>query len=104
MKRDDALKLIGKCLPESAIVITANGLMVRQLYHFVDRHLNFYMVGSMGLCPTLAAGFSHCMKIPVIAIEGDGNALMGLSGFPVAAKVSSAAFVHLGKLCRSAGY
>jgi len=96
MNRDEVLRLVASVAKSNkAVIFVGNAYNARALCALDDQEDFFYMVGSMGLCPTLAAGFSHCMRIPVIAIEGDGNALMGLSGFPVAAKVSSAAFVHL---------
>ena len=96
MNRDEVLRLVASVAKSNkAVIFVGNAFNARALCALDDQADFFYMVGSMGLCPTLAAGFSHCMRIPVIAIEGDGNALMGLSGFPVAAKVSSAAFVHL---------
>jgi len=96
MNRDEVLRLVASVAKSNkAVIFVGNAYNARALCALDDQEDFFYMVGSMGLCPTLAAGFSHCMRIPVIAIEGDGNALMGLSGFPVAAKVSSAAFVHV---------
>ncbi len=49
----------------------------------------------MSLCPTLAAGFSRFTQRPVIAVEGDGNALMGLSGLPVVSRAARGPFVHI---------
>lgn len=95
MKRDEVLRLVASIAKRNqAVIFVGNAYNARALCALDDQADFFYMVGSMGLCPTLAAGFSHCMRIPVIAIEGDGNALMGLSGFPVAARVASTAFVH----------
>jgi thiamine pyrophosphate-dependent acetolactate synthase large subunit-like protein len=96
MKRDDALKLITTCLPERAIVVTANGLMVRQLYHFSDRGLNFYMVGSMGLAASIGLGIA--MNMPerrVVVLDGDGNLLMGLGTLPVVGHIQPHNFTHL---------
>lgn len=55
----------------------------------------FVMVGSMGLCAVIAAGFSASSGKPVLAIEGDGNALMGLSGYPVVCRAARAPFIHM---------
>lgn len=96
MTRDEVLRVVGALAKRNSVVVfVGNAYNARALCAIEDQADFFYMVGSMGLCPTLAAGFSHFMKVPVIAIEGDGNALMGLSGFPVAANAASGAFVHL---------
>ena len=96
MKRDEVLQLVASLAKRNqAVIFIGNAYNARALCALDDQIDFFYMVGSMGLCPTLAAGFSHCMQIPVIAIEGDGNALMGLSGFPVASRSAGGSFVHL---------
>lgn len=96
MKRDDVLMLVATVANRNnAVVFTGNGYNARALCALADQAQFFYMVGSMGLCPTLAAGFAHSKRRPTIAVEGDGNALMGLSGFPVASSAARGPFVHL---------
>ena len=96
MNRDDALAIVaGEADAAAAFVFTGNGYNARALCALVDRPRFFYMVGSMGLCPTLAAGFARFVSAPVVVVEGDGNALMGLSGYPVSAAAATGTFVHL---------
>lgn len=96
MTRDEVLSVVAEsALKNSAAVFIGNGYNARALCAIKDRSEFFYMLGSMGLCPSLAAGFSHCSSRPVIAVEGDGNALMGLSGFPVASRAAGKSFAHL---------
>ena len=96
MTRDEVLCVVAIAAERSrAAVFVGNGYNARALCALADQREFFYMVGSMGLCPTLAAGFAHCVRMPVIAVEGDGNALMGLSGFPVASKAAPGPFVHI---------
>src|SRR6266571_3575833 len=96
MKRDEVLSTIATFAKKNrAFVFAGNAHNARALCALADQPDFFYMVGSMGLCSTLAAGFSHCTKNPVIAIEGDGNALMGMSGFPVAVNAAKGPFVHI---------
>jgi phosphonopyruvate decarboxylase len=96
MKRDEVLRVIAAMAKKvNAFIFVGNAYNARAMCALADQTNTFYMVGSMGLCPTLAAGFSHCTYLPVIAIEGDGNALMGLSGFPVASNAANGTFVHL---------
>ncbi|MFF8288710.1 thiamine pyrophosphate-dependent enzyme [Streptomyces sp. NPDC016309] len=85
LTRDDALARIARAAgAEDAAVFIGNGLNPRALYALEDRARNFYMMGSMGLALPLAIGFSRRSGIPALAVEGDGNALMGLSGTALA--------------------
>ena len=95
LRRDDVLVSIARAARQAgAVVFVGNGFNARALCALADHPDNFYMVGSMGLCPTIAAGFSHASGRPAIAIEGDGNALMGLSGYPAAAQAARPPFIH----------
>jgi phosphonopyruvate decarboxylase len=95
-RRDDVLAALARPAGEhEAALFVGNGYNARALAALADRPRSFYMVGSMGLCATLAAGYAHVRDEPVLAIEGDGNALMGLSGFPVVARSVRSRFVHV---------
>lgn len=96
MTRDEVMEIVARTTEGvGAAVFSGNGYNPRALCAIEDRPEFFYMVGSMGLCSALAAGFSHCAEAPVVLVEGDGNGLMGLSGWPVAAEASSGTFVHV---------
>lgn len=97
MTRDEAMEVVARAAAEfGAVVFSGNGYNPRSLCATDDRPEFFYMVGSMGLCSPLAAGFSHCADgVPVVLVEGDGNGLMGLSGWPVAARTARGTFVHV---------
>jgi thiamine pyrophosphate-dependent acetolactate synthase large subunit-like protein len=95
-RRDDVLAAAARVADEhEAALFVGNGYNARAVAALADRPRSFFMVGSMGLCPTLAAGYAHARGEPVVAIEGDGNALMGLSGFPVVARAATERFVHV---------
>ncbi len=96
MTREEALQAVDRAaVAAGAVVFTGNGYNARVLAAIADRPSYFFMLGSMGLCATLAAGFSSRSSRPVVAVEGDGNALMGLSGLPVAAAAAGRPFVHV---------
>ncbi|MFD0391970.1 isocitrate lyase/phosphoenolpyruvate mutase family protein [Streptomyces nogalater] len=61
-----------------------NGLNPRALHAIADRDENFYMMGSMGLALPLAIGFSRQSGRTALAVEGDGNTLMGMSAMALA--------------------
>lgn len=96
MLRDDAIGAITRlAVRHGAAIFVGNGYNARALHALLDRPDFFYMVGSMGLCATIAAGFSNCTGRPTISVEGDGNALMGLSGFPAAAAAARGPYVRV---------
>jgi sulfopyruvate decarboxylase subunit beta len=78
MRRYDAIKKIVKSL-YNEIVVCNLGAPSRELFNIKDRDENFYMLGSMGLCSSIAFGIaiSKPMK-KVICIDGDGSILMNL--------------------------
>lgn len=85
LTRNQALACIARTAERCrAAVFVGNGFNARALRMLADREENFYMVGSMGLALPLAVGFSRLSGVPTIAVEGDGNALMGLSGMCIA--------------------
>ncbi|MEO3814439.1 thiamine pyrophosphate-dependent enzyme [Sphaerisporangium sp. B11E5] len=94
--RDEVLAVVLQAARAAgAAVFTGNGDVARAVAAVGDHPLNFSMFGSMGLAPVLAAGFAARTGRPVVAVEGDGNALMGLSGLPVTAFAAGTPFVHV---------
>ncbi|GHJ37185.1 thiamine pyrophosphate-dependent enzyme [Streptomyces sp. TS71-3] len=85
LTRDDALTRIARTAAAcDAAVFIGNGLGPRALHAIADRDENFYMMGSMGLALPLAIGFSRRSGRTALAVEGDGNTLMGMSAMPLA--------------------
>jgi len=81
---------------QDAIVIAGNGNQARYLHNTNDREQNFYMVGSMGLGPSIALGMA--ISLPdkkVIVVEGDGNALMGLGVQPMIGNLRPQNLLHI---------
>jgi len=94
--REEAILAVARAAQRAgAAVFAGNGYNARTLAALAGRPEHFCMVGSMGLGPLIAAGFSHCSGRATIVVEGDGNALMGLSGWPAAVKAAAAPFVHV---------
>lgn len=65
-----------------AFVLLSNGLTSREAAHFHRSERCFYMLHAMG--ETLAVGIGLARSRPdleVVVIDGDGNALMGLSSW-----------------------
>src|SRR6185437_8510332 len=64
------------------VVLAATGFCGRELYALADRPNQLYMVGSMGCVAPLALGLALARPDwRVLAIDGDGAALMRLGAF-----------------------
>lgn len=96
MERDDALsEIIAAVASVNGALFVGNGYNARAAHSISDEPWIFYMLGSMGLCAPLAAGFSRSANRAVLAVEGDGNAVMGLSGLPAVIAAARAPFLHI---------
>jgi len=81
--RAQALREIVAHSDQSATVLLATtGFCGRELYAVADRASHLYMVGSMGCVTPLALGLALARPdLKVIALDGDGAALMRLGAF-----------------------
>ncbi|MFZ2411981.1 MAG: sulfopyruvate decarboxylase subunit beta [Candidatus Methanoperedens sp.] len=75
MTRYDAIKIVAENTDES-IIISNLGIPSKELYDIMDRELNFYMLGSMGLVSSIGFGLALVQKKHVYVIDGDGSLLM----------------------------
>jgi phosphonopyruvate decarboxylase len=81
--RHDALREVVARTPEaSTAVLASTGFCGRELYAIDDRPNQLYMVGSMGCVVPLALGLALARPdLRVIALDGDGAALMRMGAF-----------------------
>ena len=80
---------------DSALLATT-GYCGRELYALDDRPNQLYMVGSMGCVLPLAMGLALARPaLKVVALDGDGAALMRLGAFATAGTYSPANLWHL---------
>lgn len=95
MRLVDALRVVLPLLRDE-LVIHANGLIARESYALVDRPLNFYMIGSMGLASSIGLGLALAQpRRRVLVFDGDGNVLMNLGSLAMTAALRPANFFHL---------
>lgn len=67
---------------DSTVVLASTGFCGRELYALEDRANQLYMVGSMGCVAPLALGLALSRPdLRVVALDGDGAALMRLGAF-----------------------
>jgi phosphonopyruvate decarboxylase len=79
-----------------APAIHANGYICRESFALADRPLNFYMIGSMGLAPSIGLGLALARPgRRVVVLDGDGNLLMNLGALTMAGALQPANLVHL---------
>lgn len=81
--RRDALERVVAHTPlESTVVLASTGFCGRELYALNDRPNQLYMVGSMGCVTPLALGLALARPdLHVVALDGDGAALMRMGAF-----------------------
>jgi thiamine pyrophosphate-dependent acetolactate synthase large subunit-like protein len=77
----DRIKILEKILAllSDEVVFASCGLVSRSIYFVRDRPLNFYVQSTMGSTLAIAMGFAMNSDRKVIAILGDGEALMELN-------------------------
>jgi phosphonopyruvate decarboxylase len=81
--RSEALReVIAHTRADSSVVLASTGFCGRELYAIDDRPNQLYMVGSMGCVVPLALGLAlERPDLRVVALDGDGAALMRLGAF-----------------------
>jgi phosphonopyruvate decarboxylase len=81
--RQDALRaVVAQTSPDSTVLLASTGYCGRELYAIADRPNHLYMVGSMGCVLPLGLGLALARPdVRVIALDGDGAALMRLGAF-----------------------
>lgn len=97
VSRNQALSHIIEKTPENKTVILATtGYTGRELYAIEDRKNHIYMVGSMGCVASWGLGLSLARPdLNVIAIEGDGAALMRMGNFSTIGAYAGSNFTHI---------
>jgi phosphonopyruvate decarboxylase len=78
--RNEALReIVARTAAGKTVVLASTGFCGRELYAVADRANHLYMVGSMGCVTPLALGLALARPdLKVIALDGDGAALMRL--------------------------
>ena len=95
MIRKEAVDIIAKSVGKNPIV-SANGLISRDLFEVNDKESNFYMLGSMGLASSIGLGIA--LKNPkkhVFVFDGDGNILMNLGSLITIGSLRPKNLIHI---------
>jgi phosphonopyruvate decarboxylase len=95
--RQDVLREVIAHTPlDSSVVLASTGFCGRELYAVEDRANHLYMVGSMGCVVPLALGLALARPdLRVLALDGDGAALMRMGAFATVGAYGPANLQHL---------
>jgi phosphonopyruvate decarboxylase len=95
--RQEALRtVVAQTSPSSTVLLASTGFCGRELYAIDDRANHLYMVGSMGCVLPLALGLALARPdLRVIALDGDGAALMRLGALATAGAYGPSNLWHL---------
>ena len=95
--RQDALQRVIAHTPvDSTVVLASTGFCGRELYAIDDRPNQLYMVGSMGCVTPMALGLALARPdLRVVAVDGDGAALMRMGVFATLGTYGPANLTHV---------
>ncbi|VVE89253.1 phosphonopyruvate decarboxylase [Pandoraea bronchicola] len=95
-RRDALARVIAHTPLQGTVVLASTGFCGRELYALDDRANQLYMVGSMGCVTTLALGLALARPdLRVVALDGDGAALMRMGAFATLGAYGPSNLVHL---------
>jgi len=92
--RKEAIEILAREIGDQPI-ISANGLISRDLFESYEKDSNFYMIGSMGLASSIGLGVA--LKNPkkkIHVFDGDGNVLMNLGTLVTIGSLKPKNLVH----------
>ncbi len=90
-----ALERLLAHLPDEAAVIATTGKCGRELFTLADRPQHLYQVGSMGCAAPSALGAALNVARPVVALDGDGAALMKMGAMATIGSLASKNLIHI---------
>ena len=95
-RRDALQRVIAHTPKESTVVLASTGFCGRELYAIDDRENQLYLVGSMGCVTPMALGLALSRPdLNVVALDGDGAALMRMGVFATLGAYGPANLTHL---------
>ncbi|KVD81016.1 phosphonopyruvate decarboxylase [Burkholderia sp. ABCPW 14] len=95
-RRDALARIVERTPADSTVVLASTGFCGRELYALDDRPNQLYMVGSMGCVTPLALGLALARPdLSVVAVDGDGAALMRMGAFATLGAYGPSNLMHL---------
>lgn len=94
--RREALEIVVTTAEAGTLIVATTGKTARELYTLGDRPENFYVVGSMGCASSIALGVAmYQPSRAVVALDGDGAALMRLEAMASIGHYAPCNLLHL---------
>jgi len=95
-RREALSEVIARTPVNTTAVLATTGFCGRELYAIEDRPNQLYMVGSMGCVTPMALGLALARPdLRVVALDGDGAALMRMGAFATLGAYGPGNLVHL---------
>lgn len=101
LKREEAIEMILKALPEDAVVVSTTGMISREVYETRERlgqdhSRDFLTVGSMGHAIMIALGIAKSQpERQVVCLDGDGASIMHMGSMAIAAQSHCGNLTHI---------
>ena len=101
LKREVAIEMILKTLPEDAVVVSTTGMISREVYETRERlgqghERDFLTVGSMGHALMIALGIAKALpERSVVCIDGDGASIMQMGNMAIAGRSGCGNLLHI---------
>ena len=101
LKREVAIEMILRALPEDAVVVSTTGMISREVYETRERlgqghERDFLTVGSMGHAIMIALGIAKARSDQqVVCLDGDGAALMHMGNMAIAGQALCGNLTHI---------
>ena len=101
LKREEAIEMILKALPEDAVVVSTTGMISREVYETRERlgqnhSRDFLTVGSMGHAIMIALGIAKAQpERQVVCLDGDGASIMHMGNMAIAAQSYCGNLTHI---------
>ena len=94
--RRETLKMLADLSDKETILLATTGKTGRELFEVADKPNHLYMVGSMGCIGSLGLGLALSQpKKKIVAIDGDGSAIMRLGSFATNAYYQPHNLLHI---------
>lgn len=101
LRREDAIEMILKAIPEDAVVVSTTGMISREVYETRERlgqdhSRDFLIVGSMGHAIMIALGIAKAQpERQVVCLDGDGSSIMHMGNMAIAAQSRCGNLTHI---------
>lgn len=96
MNRQEAIEVVMTTLNHQDAVVSATGLISREIFEKFDSERNIYVPGSMGLASSIGLGLAMaCPTKRVVVVDGDASLLMNLGSIVTIGKKQPANLLHI---------